>query len=68
MPTTAFDPGPHQRDRPLVVGDCHQQQLIPKAHLAAIHDQANLVMGHLPDDGPGDRFIPLSHPDFRVGQ
>ena len=68
MPTTAFDPGPRQRDRSPAVGDGHQQQLMPKAHLAAIHDQAYLIMGHLPYDGPGDRLIPLSHSDCRVGQ
>ena len=68
MPTTDFYPGLRQRDRSPAVGDGHQQQLMSKAHLAAIHDQEYFGLGHLLDDGPGDRLIPLSHSDCRVGQ
>ena|SRR3990170_2688696 len=68
MPMTSFHPGPGQGNGPSAVRDRHQQQLVPKANLAAIHDQTDFPMSQPLDDCLGDRLIPFSYSDGTVVQ
>jgi hypothetical protein len=65
-----WHPGPGDRNGPAPVGHRDHQQLMTKADFAAIHNQANLLLGLRLAVQPllGDRFIPVPHRDCRVGQ
>ena len=68
MPTTTFHPGPSQRNGPSAIGDGHQQQLMSKANLAAIHDQTDFSIRQPLEDGSGDWLIPFAYTDGRIIQ
>ena len=68
MPTTAFHPGPGQRNGPSAVGNRHQQQLVPEADLAAIHNQTDFATGQTLNNRLCQRLIPVPHLDGRVVQ
>lgn len=69
MTPFVLDPGPHDGDRSPAIGDGNHQQLMMKADLAAIEDQAHLtVLGLTAQEVFSDRSIPLAHTDALVHQ
>jgi hypothetical protein len=65
-----FDPGPGDRDSSFPIGQAYDQQLMAKANLGAVYDQADfsqmpeLCFQPLPSDG----FVPFPHSDSGVIQ
>ena len=70
MSANLFDPGPGDRDGSFAISQCHDQQLMPKSDLSAIHNQVNFVNTTKLRFQPlsGNRFIPFLHPDDRITQ
>ncbi len=64
------DPGPGDRDGSFAVGQTDDQQLMSGANLGAIDDQADLTQIPILSGQPlpGDRLIPVSHPNGRITQ
>src|SRR3989304_405856 len=65
-----LDPGPGDRDGSFSVCQTDDQQLVPKANLSAVDDQAYLSQMPVLSCQPlsGDRFVPFPHSNGRIGQ
>src|SRR3990172_194708 len=70
VPFDVFDPGPDDGEGPFPVRQAHDQQLMPKADLSAIHNQTDLSqISKLPFQPlPGDGFVPFPYPDGGISQ
>jgi site-specific DNA recombinase len=70
VPAALPDPGPGDGDRPSTKGNAHHQQLMPETDFAAIRNQTDFPnrVCHGLQHIPGNRRVPLTHPNRRVVQ